>query len=85
MPLPDSCKFVLSLGSSEFTRKTAFLGGRSRGCRKSKLPIRPYAEIRVKCGHIARNLLNNRVLLGCIFMHCDVNLLILNERILAAF
>jgi len=45
----------------------------------------PYAEIRVKCRHIARNLLNNRVLLDCIFMHCDVNLLILNKHILAAF
>jgi hypothetical protein len=46
---------------------------------------RPYAEIRVKCGHIARNLLNKRALLSCIFMHYDVNLLILNEHILAAF
>jgi hypothetical protein len=41
-------------------------------CRDS----RPSAEIRVKCGHIARDLLNNRVLPSCIFMHCDVKLLI---------
>jgi hypothetical protein len=46
---------------------------------------RPYAEIRVKCGHIARNLLNKRALLSCIFMHCDVNLLIFHGHILAAF
>jgi len=53
----------------------------------SRAPLRnrPYAEIRVKCGHIARNLLNNRALLSCMFMHCDVNLLIFNKHILAAF